>query len=1136
MKRFEVLNRDLNIHRHYLLEASAGTGKTFSIENLYVRLLIEDPICHVDQILVVTFTRAATSELKERIHKNIERSLSFIISGDIENSPDFVKKILECKTQTKKVKRRLEQALADFEEAFITTIHAFCERTLKECSFIFDEETEAMNDLVQSNEIRKVIHDFFITGLNQGSYSTVQLKFVLSKYGNDIRRVENALLNLLSRGLKIVSTECFEALFKNFSERFVLIQNKYQSEKILEDFYQLAPSFKKITNRQKEINPDILQNIKYFSSLFDQEFTKNAFEKLVSEGLTYAKVLHPDNMKCKAALPENLHYPELVNFVQENLHPIINEACDPYVILGRMAHDCQKLLENYLSHEEKYQYDDLLKKMLRRSCGANFANRIRGQYNAVIIDEFQDTDPIQWGIFRQLFLKDPEKRSHLYLVGDPKQSIYAFRQADIYTYMSAAESLGEDHLYSLDTNYRSEPRLVDAMNALFAKERIPEFFHLPKLMKSISCKQVFSGKQSNQIEFHDDKGSIHFIIGEGKKSGSKWPPKPLQEELFYSTIVNEMIRMKNECNISFSQWAILVRDRYQAEDFSRYCERFSVPTRKQKQKILLKSPAFQSTKELLEALNHPKDISALKILFGGSLLRWTHHQLKQLDEEDVLLGVCEKWSHLREKALKKGFAEFIDQLLRTTWKDSGTLYESMIQYSEEFFHEFVQICDLISEFQYQQNGSLIRCQQYLNDFETMEFNDDEGLKCHQNRDAETAEILTIHMSKGLEFDIVVPLGLMNRTPKKDNFIPVQNDSEGHLVAITDPESDLYRNFQKEIDSEKMRQLYVALTRAKHRLYVPIAIEENGSGEIMEGESSPIELFLSHFNHGENFVDWIDREGHQHNISYSLATSISPAPYKFVAQEIDLKCPEKVTIPGTQQVIKSFSSLTKSLTSTSLLNPPHDFNNPDKSPHTIPSGRDIGLLIHLILETISYEKVEQSFNSKDLKALIEPFTKNSLFHEWSDVIGEIIFNTLKKPFVNGVSLSEIPSESRFHEIEFLYPNNPSDNLLKGVIDFVFECSGLYYIVDWKSNWLGSSCDDYHADNLEQAMKEHDYYFQAAIYQQALERYLKPFETRSFEECFGGTYYLFLRGMNFHNDSGVCFIDRERAQLQLCYPGS
>src|ERR1700733_933837 len=181
LKTFNVLDRHLDIHRNYLLEASAGTGKTFSIENIVVRLLLEGKMLSLEKILVVTFTRAAVRDLKNRIRANIEKALNFLISKP-HVGPDYLLKICEeGEASTTFARRRLEQALLIFDQAQIFTIHSFCARALSENVF----ESNMRVDSVLSDEplsrtmLLGIIKDFFRTEIRPEIYSPAQLKLVL---------------------------------------------------------------------------------------------------------------------------------------------------------------------------------------------------------------------------------------------------------------------------------------------------------------------------------------------------------------------------------------------------------------------------------------------------------------------------------------------------------------------------------------------------------------------------------------------------------------------------------------------------------------------------------------------------------------------------------------------------------------------------------------------------------------------------------------------------------------------------------------------------------------------------------------------------------------------------------------------
>ncbi len=1117
MTTFDILRRESQIHRNILLEASAGTGKTFTIEHLYVRLLIEEPIKTVDEILVVTFTKKATSELKERIRAAIVKALSAAVSGD--NAFDFLNAV-----DPEKTKRRLQHALSDFDDAMITTIHAFCERSLKENHFVFDEASESMRQLAEKEELRKAVHDYFLTGLKKERVSPAQLQIVLNTYRSDVRKLENALLNLMSKGLQIIPGRPFQALFDDFSSFMKENAGRYDAEKLIEDFETLAPRYKETCiGRSTELKPEIREAVEQFCALFNQNsWSEKDFEGLLSNDLIYATKLDDSKPRSKTALHDApaVHYPDFVKTLREGLLSTIQEARHPGSILALMAHDGSDYLNKYLQKEEKYRFDDLLANMLKRVSGEGFAEKMRSQYSAVVIDEFQDTDPIQWKIFKTLFVDDPKKRAHLYLVGDPKQSIYAFRRADIYTYLSAANTLGNDAKAVLSTNFRSEAKLVETLNALFSEKNIPHFFPLPRIRSSLSCPQVIPAKGSESDRLSDGKGAIHLLLAEGSKKGKSWPSMAFRADFFMRAVVNEMIRCKERQHLAFSSWAILVKDRHEADEFYQLCLKAGVPARKQKGKKLIDSPAFDAIKQLCDALESPHDLNAFKIMLGGDLVRFSPQELESLKEIDILTEKCSLWKRCVETASRKGFSLFVTEFLRTKWNNKDTLYETLIREEAGLLDEFQQICDLIGSYQYQRNGSIHHLKRYLNELEPLSENDDSALTVFEDKEQEACEIVTIHSSKGLEYDRVVPLGLITRTVQKEECIPMQDT----LVPVVDENSNLYKQYQEERDAEKMRQFYVAMTRAKHRIYLPIAIEKKGLRQVPQGDLSPMELFLNAFKpclgDPDAFLKWCDTSS---TITYEWLPEkpklMSVPPER---EKAAIKAPKAAATPRESLQLHSFTSLSRASVHR-IEGAPQDDHHREKNRFTLPSGRETGVLLHEILEKIDYEKVKHAECPRALESDIFPFIKQTAYEDWKEVIARLIFTTLKKTLSTSKGkfrLCDVPSEQRFHEVEFLYPR--SEGLLKGVIDLVFAFNGAYFIVDWKGNWLGASESDYRPEALKKTMEQHDYTLQEAIYREAVKRYLRPFETRPFEECYGGSYYFFLRGLNFDNDNGVAAI--------------
>jgi len=230
-------------------------------------------------------------------------------------------------------------------------------------------------------------------------------------------------------------------------------------------------------------------------------------------------------------------------------------------------------------------------------------------------------------------------------------------------------------------------------------------------------------------------------------------------------------------------------------------------------------------------------------------------------------------------------------------------------------------------------------------------------------------------------------------------------------------------------------------------------------------------------------------------------------------------------------ISSFTSLAHGQSNSDQQNDrvaPHDFNAEEKNRHTLPAGKDIGVMLHGILEKISFSNFK---GIQDPSAnLVSSYLPEKYVH-WGEVIADLIFNALRTRLNHDNSsfyLSELDPISMYREMAFTFhfENNllieelrHSKGFIKGLIDLIFSHHGKYYIVDWKSNWLGTSEEDYSSDVLQKVIVENHYDLQAAIYTEALRRYLKLVDSRPFDECFGGVYYLFLRGMHPEKTTGI-----------------
>ena len=1223
---FNVLDSRQDVQRNYLLEASAGTGKTFSIENIVVRLLIEgDNPLSLEQILVVTFTRAATRDLKMRIRANIERALSFFQSPDSHTSaPDYLHVYSEKGDEAVLIaKRRLEQALFCFDQGQIFTIHGFCSRMLRENVFEGNLGVDAIasEEMSFDTDVIAIIRNFFRTELRPDCYSTVQLSIILDEYGSNTEKLEEALSKVIKSNIEIESLHDFSHHFARFKQVINKIKSNHllTSKNILADFSLQAPAYEKLCDRSKNIKTDVLDKVERFARLFDQEdWQTSDFDQLLKDGLFLVEAFDPKRRLKTGKVPSTgqLHHPDLVDNLRKELFPLVEEARNPWTIFARMAHGCQLMLRKHALEEEKLGFDDLLQRMRQGLNNPLFVERVRQRYKAAIIDEFQDTDPVQWEVFRILFMTEDHLWGNLYLVGDPKQSIYAFRQADIYTYLAAADALGSDNHASLNTNYRSQPSLVYALNALFAEEAAPGLIALPRIDKVLEYQAVKPSYGISEKLFSDSLGSVHFCIAmasDGEKA--KLPIEELEKECILPFMAQEIARMHVKDGMHFNQFAVLVSDRFQAQRVATFFKEQLIPSVVQRAANLAVAVALPAMRELLQAVLYSRQGSALKTALGGRIIGWTHTEIRTLENSSILENVLAKFNALRKILLTDGFAAFFHHLLQSQWHETSDTVAQRLLSQEggaDLYDDLYQIACLLMEEEQNKRSSPEALIALLDDLSSLDISDDPRLKRISDNSIDAVNILTLHSSKGLEFDVVFAPGLITRTRAPGGLLPIQDDQGVlQLRVIADKEALLYRKHCQELDAEKIRQLYVAMTRAKYRLYVPVVLGPGCKAPEL-GCASPMELFLARLGQPkiEQDVLYERIHGYDGKILCQFIDGIAPeikATYCVLERNpvldtvkvrdigsAQLIPPEKVFVPGGQQYMYSFTALTSKSGGRGIvgihgeLNPPHDFQAEIKTQHTLPSGSEVGNILHELLETISFESVQKASSSEEILPLVQSRIKGTDFSTWGSVIAQVIYQTLKLPLRlyqplvenshfdsakaaglndrksphnsnigqltivqprklshcrngnfqleaginevggNEIRLCDLPQSSRYHEMEFLYPSNGlprleelelSDGFLKGVIDLLFVHEGKYYILDWKSNWLGPSTEFYERRHMEQAMQDHQYFLQASVYTIALKRYLRLVDSRPFEEIFGGALYIFLRGIDERQENGV-----------------
>lgn len=950
MRRFDVLSLDCPLIGRRLLEASAGTGKTFAMEHIFSRLILEGGCC-LEDILAVTFTRAATRDLKARIRANLQR-IENILKGQEENPFPY----LQIHIGKAPSLRAIHDALLMFDRAHIFTIHGFCSAMLQE--FVFP--------LANSRETRYLQEEarlFLQNPIDPAILCPEQIALLLNKYGS-LDDIAEALL----KSRQDPPTP-FHASWSLFSQTLASLP-PVQLPLFLEDFASLRTQYK---GYKEEFSSQAEDLGRAMQNPHDPSF----FRKLIYAKGSLFSFVAPENRKvrCKEI---TLHYPLFF----DRIGPIVETAVALPNIMANLVF-LWKQEEEKLFDKGIFAPDAILSKMQKAMNEESFCAQVGRRFKAVMIDEFQDTDPVQWDIFQKAFFASPDCET-IYLVGDPKQSIYRFRKADVYTYFAAKELLGRDAVFSLDTNYRSSKELISALNALFARP----WLSLPKIGAHMEYLPVQAGL-SLSSDLGDGKGALHWIMNAE------------DEEALFAYTAQEIgaLQRRGECSI-----AILMKDRYEIERMGRVLKARNIAFFAKSHETLGESFVFRALRDLVSALASQGEASP-------------DTRIKQ----GPFAYCCDKgllyWRHQLE-------TEGISSLFHGCSSDLDPIVEALL------------------EWEHQEGFSWEGLIRFLDRFERNK----EETKCEEAVDG-AVELMTLHASKGLEFDVVFALGVGSPSSESEDT---------------------------EETAEKLRQLYVAMTRAKLRLYVPSPRASSSK------KPSPISLFASHFE--GSFHDYLEQLSVKESVSLC---AITPCNAVLSNESSDNTPSSQISFPPlsyTPVYIQSFSSLAPEVASEKKI-----------APTSLPYGKEVGQEIHALLEAIFASSDAVWQDETRLESFVAKRLSTSFLAPWESEVQSIVQDALLHPLFNtSFCLKQLSREEVRPEIEFFYLNG--SHFMKGFIDLIFVHQGKLYFLDWKTNVL-------QGETPQEAMQRHHYDLQASLYREALER--------ATGQTLGGAFYAFIR---------------------------
>lgn len=783
---FDILNRHSELASRMSIDASAGTGKTFAIENYVVRLLLEKDV-DISQILLVTFTRLATREMKERVRNCLRKraaTLDAFLQTQTPAQPDYLAAVCEKGLEAALLaKRKLDTALTCFDEAKISTIHGFCQRILAELS---PERMLSLDSLLLTEaDLVQLARDFMRTEITPAEFCTQQLQLFAARYQDNADDALRDLALLASTYTRFEEIPSFEQSYAQFQT----LKLPYTKISLENAFLGAAIHYKELLTKDKALNPKTKAALASLLDLVDKP-SKETFANCLQAGCIAFSAFHPAQLKKNA--------PDAGALLRQHFAPlyqILEDAGSFDAIRIRLASKLSCFMQKHFNEEGTFCQDELLRAVAKMAATQEFQKHISKNLRAIIVDEFQDTDPCQWQIFSQL------PAEFMLLVGDPKQAIYSFRRADVYTYLAASSQM--EQKAQLSCNFRSQKDFLQALNAIFAA---PGLIHLPKTGSSLAIETIAAPPGKQGLELADGLGSVHFWQAES-------------EEAVLAAITEEIVRLPQNASK-----AILVKDRLQARRAATYLESRGLPYSNQRAQSLRSAIYYPSFCNLLEALSDPSNVSLFKKLLASPMIGIPYaHVLIQAEKG------YSKWQALAQLYTEKGLAVFVENFFYTSWHEGELTLKEVIQARDgtHLWDEVQQLADCaISE-----SLSLRDLQVFFANLP--ERSEEEKFKLRLRAQEGATRILTTHVSKGLEYDIVFALGIASRSPALEKAAEV----EGVYRRLNDP--DIRALYTEEKNAEKLRQLYVAFTRAKIRLYVPIFEQTKFDAE----KASAVELFL-----------------------------------------------------------------------------------------------------------------------------------------------------------------------------------------------------------------------------------------------------------------------------------------------------
>ncbi len=1169
-----------------LIEASAGSGKTRAITTLVARLVVERDL-ELDGLLIVTYTRTATAELKERIRRTLKatwRAMGSPGHGD-DQARELVEHWMAAGIDTAVAARRLDLAIHDIDRANIHTIHGICARLLAEFSFecglpFHCEITGSLDTCVT-----RATHDIW-----QERAATFTPD--LARHMNDARVSPESLIEWAARvpvqpDLEIhgVPQTAPSAQESEAGWRTALadvrtlwaVHGRYLGSGLLQQHILNRSSYprEKTLERLKDVEGTLLDQ--HDDRLWEAgragRFGRTRLERALLKGQTL-----PDNPLIDAF--------ERLEVTGEQVRSVHAGAVRH--IRNDILERVRDLRSRLVRQHRRLGYQDLLNELhaaLEGRNGMALARGLRARYPVALIDEYQDTDPMQTRIFTRVYepaLKVPGTPPVLFIVGDPKQSIYWFRGADVFSYLEAKKRAR--NTLTLKKNWRSAPALVRGVNHLFDTRA-------PFLIDSIAFSPAVPGRgEAPALVVEGDSGPPLRVWNLGDTTRAAATRQAVDRT---GGEIRQLLRAgeRGEARIDGrplrgSDIAVLVRKRIQGRDIATGLRERGVGCVEIDDTSVFDTREAEQLGRVLWALAEPGRTTRERTMLSGDLFGLDNEELLAIKEDDATwnrwLERIAGWRHIWRV---RGIGTALHHILSSG--ESLTAYGNAPRRLSNVRHLIDILQDAEADLRLGPAGLATWFSRQLSD--TVHRDDASLLRLESDEDL--VRIMTVHGSKGLEFPVVfcpftwdVP---SNRTSRDDTATCHLERDDGSgtypVVLNLDPgagdrNAEFLENFMEDV-----RLLYVALTRARERCVVATArlartkeisplswLLHQGplsTGYVAPATAGkwavPAAVWGLYTTVRNSFYQLSDEAWRQQieRVFQESGGSIGPGPeHKEAAVPGPDSQPVVAPLVEARRFTRKLENIRR-ITSFSALSADHGpggrlIGRPDHdddkgapsddsgeapgdalSPFTFPRGATAGRCFHSILEAMDLRAED------DLDTICRRQLRHySIDSSWAGVAQRVVVNArathLEEPGHEGFCLAD-PLE-RLPELEFSFPAErlqvrriseclerhgypdpipssagaePIRGYLRGFIDLVIARNDRWYVLDYKSNWLGNRPQDYESTRLDPAMHNSGYTFQYLLYLVALDRYLATRITDyDYERHIGGAFYLFLRGMD------------------------